>query len=183
MIPNEGQSAEPPLDFLWKAHSYTNEYIRFADAKAAFLVTIAAALAGALISSKVFDGLRLVSVADWPAAAWIAVFSILCLGSSVVCATWTVRPRLWGKDQKDVIFWGGIVRYDSADTFCAEVERLSEVEQAHAVGRHLYVLARICKRKYDWSNAAILFGTAGGLSAALAVLWIHFTDVAKVAVP
>ena len=46
MIPIDQQSSGPPLDFLWNVHSYTNEYIRFADAKAAFVVTIAAALVG-----------------------------------------------------------------------------------------------------------------------------------------
>lgn len=40
---------------LWDLHSYTNEYIRFADTKAAFIATACTALIGSLVASSTFD--------------------------------------------------------------------------------------------------------------------------------
>ena len=173
MIRGDEESREPPLDFLWKVHSYTNEYIRFADSKAAFIVAIAGALIGVVISSRVFDGLRRLPLGGWPAVSWCAFFAVTCLSISVVCATFTVRPRLWGSAQKGVIYWAGVMRHNSSHTFYCELNALSEQSRAEAVADHLYILASICARKYAWLNRGIIFGLAGAIGAALAVLWIH----------
>ena len=114
-------SAPPPnpmtqstdVDFLWKIHSYTNDYIRFADTKAAFTATLAAALIGILTSSQIFDGLLNQRFSAWPKAVWLGMAATGLLGLSILSAVFAVMPRLWrtqkplGKGQLDVVSWSG----------------------------------------------------------------------------
>jgi hypothetical protein len=51
----ETDDANSLEDFLWQVHEYTNEYIRFADTKAAFIVAASTALIGTSISSLILD--------------------------------------------------------------------------------------------------------------------------------
>src|SRR4051794_35473694 len=43
-----------PLDFIWKTHDYTNNYIRFADTKAGLIVVIISGLLAGLLNAKAY---------------------------------------------------------------------------------------------------------------------------------
>src|SRR5437763_11946832 len=54
-VPAPAAPAGPPapsLEFLWKVHSYTNDYIRFADTKAGIALALVAGLLATLFGSK-----------------------------------------------------------------------------------------------------------------------------------
>jgi hypothetical protein len=49
------KNADATAKFLWDVHKYTNDYIRFADTKAAFVAAASTALIGTLVGSNVLD--------------------------------------------------------------------------------------------------------------------------------
>ena len=83
-----GSGGVPVLDlqdFLWKTHSYMNDYIRFADTKAAVVIALSTALLGGLIAAEAHHGcsLRLLNFVEpaWK-ESWLGIgasFSILFL--------------------------------------------------------------------------------------------------------
>lgn len=85
--------------FVWRAHSYINDYIRLADAKAGALFAVFGAVVGLLIRQWT-DG-------DEPMTWWrMALFSSALLSSAIVLvlAIDVVRPRTRKSDQ-GYIFW------------------------------------------------------------------------------
>lgn len=115
-----GQPPAPgsALEFLWKVHGYTNEYIRFADPKAAFAVAVAAGLLAALFNAKchAFCSPSKLSLADatWDATRLGAVstMALSCLLGSTFLLSWAITPRLWKEFLKNLAWsithlWGG----------------------------------------------------------------------------
>jgi hypothetical protein len=100
----DGNSLE---DFLWQVHEYTNEHIRFADTKAAFIVAASTALISALVASLILDSLLRRALSVWSGSQWIAAFGLLLLSASVVLGVVAIRPRLWNKTPVGFIFLGG----------------------------------------------------------------------------
>jgi hypothetical protein len=48
----EGGDTPTQIEFAWHVHTYTNEYVRFADTKAAAVLAISAGLIGGLFAAK-----------------------------------------------------------------------------------------------------------------------------------
>ena len=172
--PAEKGDAPRRREFLWKVHAYTNDYIRFADAKAGFCAGVASALMGALFASR-FQDFFTKALARDPGATWnlLAGASLLAftfLGASVVAAIAAIRPRLWTHSNKGFIFWESISSYRTAAEFGAAYETQTELELNACLSHHLYSLATICRRKYACVNAAIWLTTIGGAFAAIALL-------------
>ncbi len=101
----ESSEAQPQIgrpqqqDFLWKTHSYINDYIRFSDTKAGFAITLSGALLGLLYSAKTHE-LFLKAPFDswsWPNCSSAASFALLIL--SVLSGVWTIRPRFGHKQR------------------------------------------------------------------------------------
>ena len=88
-------------DFLWKTHSYMNDYIRFADTKAAIVIALSTALLGGLITAEAHHWCspRLLNFVEpaWK-ESWLgigALLSILFLVLAFSCAIFAMTPRLW----------------------------------------------------------------------------------------
>jgi hypothetical protein len=110
--PAQHEPAPPGAEFVWKVHGYTNDYIRFADAKAGAVITWCAGLIALLFSIKAqtkfmspqitFTGI------DWKATALgaAAIAAFLFLGLSVTVGFLTILPRLWAGDaQPEPFTW------------------------------------------------------------------------------
>src|SRR2546428_5070756 len=106
-------------EFLWKVHSYTNDYIRFADAKAGFSVGIASALLAVLYAAKCHELFVTLAPVQRTPLAWVSVGAFLSLVASILAAVAAVRPRLWTHSDKGFIFWRGIAEYDGPEMFTA----------------------------------------------------------------
>lgn len=156
--------------FLWHIHDYTNEYIRFADAKAGVCVGIASALLGALFATKCHTLFTTSSGWQHPSLSLLAIASFLFLGFGIFASLFAVRPRLWTHSQKGLIFWGAIARFETADSFAAHYDSQSPHSLTERLSHNLYSLSKICVRKYFWVSAAILATAGGGVLAALVLL-------------
>lgn len=164
------------LGFAWSTHQYLNDYIKFADAKAGVLMT----LAGGLL---VFT-LRLDSFERAEDAKWFAILGIGCLSLSFVAGILTVTPRLFTKETKQhpwlslrqsfrpsltakgLIFWNGIQAYQDVEEFKREFFSRECQGLVDAVCEHNEELSAILCRKFFY------------LCWAMRLLWIGLTATA-----
>ena len=180
------------LEFAWKVHAYTNEYIRFADSKAGLALAVVAGLVATLFGAKghthlhysrlwfvcgaidgeatALGGLSLVGFLGLLAAAWLLIRAI-----------W---PRLWAKSQADIekekaanppvipggrglIFWDKVREHSTAAEYEGAVKQADVAAQLHQVADHVHTLAGIAKQKYDRILWAVLPGVIGAIATVL----------------
>jgi hypothetical protein len=165
--------AKERLDFLWRIHAYTNDYIRFADTKAGFVAGAVLAVIGALVASHPFDSLSQSPLTQLPYRVWFSASVLAVLVVSFTCALLAIRPRVKSAMPRGFIFWVSVVEHGSDMAYASECKKLSVDEMELNVSRHIYALAAICKRKYFWTNLSIMIGSAGGLLAGAVILTIH----------
>jgi hypothetical protein len=104
--------AMPAAEFVWKVHGYTNEYIRFADAKAGAIITWCAGLIALLFTIKAQSRFLPPQITftdiDWKATGLgaAAIVAFLFLTLSVTFGFLTILPRLWvGDAQSEPFTW------------------------------------------------------------------------------
>ena len=148
--------------FLWEVHRYTNEYIRFADTKAAFIAGVSTALIGGLVGSSLFDSCFRTKLCLWTGIQWAGVFGLFSLVASLGLSVAAIRPRLWNNASVGFIFWGSIKGHRTARNFTHAVQGLSTLERTAAISDHLFVLAGIADRKYAYVDRALFAGVIGG---------------------
>lgn len=164
------------LDFLWRIHSYSNEYIKTADAKAGFAAGSVLAIMGALIGSHAFDSVRQAGVAQQHNSIAFGALALLILSFSFISDLIAIRPRFKSTLPRNFIFWTGIVEHGSETAYAEGCARLSLEQMELDISKHIYALAVISKRKYYWTHVAILSGFAGGLMAGAVMLASHFAQ-------
>ena len=160
-------------EFVWNVHSYTNEYIRFADTKAAFTAGAATALIGGVVASSIFDSSLRVPLYQWSLLQWLALVGLLFLSISLWLCIAAIRPRLWNDTPVGFIFWNSIVAHGTAKQFTRAVHDLTERERSDAATDHLFILASIAKRKFECVDRAIYAGVIGGALAGIALFIQH----------
>jgi hypothetical protein len=164
-------SNEPAADqaarneFLWRVHSYINDYIRFADTKAQLTIGWSTAVAGALIAAHFYDGM----VWPWPALARLV--GLLALGVSIACAVIAVNPRLRTSQPKGYIYWNSVLGHGDKDNFVRAADSIGANEAGQHVANHIYDLASICRNKYWWVNLSILLAFAGSVLSGILFLY------------
>jgi|SRR5208337_832171 len=90
----------PSIEFIWKVHDYTNNYIRFADTKAALVIVVASGLTASLYAAQAHHYFRLSRLSLHAASGWATLLGVgsllafLCLGGSIFLAVLAVVPRL-----------------------------------------------------------------------------------------
>jgi hypothetical protein len=169
---------ESTSDFLWEVHKYMNEYIRFADTKAAFIAAAATALIGSLVASSLFDSSFRTSPCLWSKLQWMGIVSLLLLIVSLGFSIAAIRSRLWNKTSVGYIFWGSIAGHGSMLQFTRAVHELSLLGMTNAISDHLFVLSSIAKRKYGYVDWALSVGVAGGALAGIVLFVQHATRAA-----
>jgi Family of unknown function (DUF5706) len=175
-VSEENEGTKDRLDFLWKVHGYTNDYIKFADTKAGFAAGVAVAVMGALAASHPFDSIWGTPFTRLPYRVWFSAVALAILAFSFISALIAIRPRLKSHVPKGFIFWESVVAHESDIIFAGECKKLSADEMELNVSRHIYALAAICTRKYFWTNLSIWAGAVGGLLAGSTILVMHFTQ-------
>lgn len=172
------RSNEPDAEtsaFLWEVHRYTNEYIRFADTKAAFIAGASMALIGALVASSSLDSSFEITPSLWSKVQWLAALGLVLLVAALILSIFAIRPRLRKHSTAGFIYWGSIAGHGSATQYTEQVRALSARGRALAVSDHLFILATIAERKYAYVDRAMILGVIGGVFAGLALLVQHAT--------
>jgi len=169
---------ENKSQFAWNVHSYLCDFIKFGDAKAAFIC----GLSGSLVA-------WLIQLVDWhkgvTAESVLGAISIVPFCFAFLCGFAAIWPNLFtlksrkkkshpnqlegdGKETvtKGFVFWKCILVHGNANTFVKEMEGLSDSDPLKHVSHHNYELAEVADRKYWW----ITWGSRFFLAALLAVL-------------
>jgi hypothetical protein len=144
-------------EFLWNVHSYMNEYIRFADAKAGLVVAWASAMLGALAGARLHDKID----ANLQGAFCLA--GVLSLLIAFALAFWSIVPRLWTRQPIGYIFWKSILAHKSKDQFVSGIMAQSADELNGQVAGHVFDLAGICDAKFSYVNISIIFAFVGSV--------------------
>jgi hypothetical protein len=158
--------------FLWDVHKYTNEYIRFADTKAAFIAGVDAALVGTAVSSSLYDSCLRQTPCHWPAAVWLGNAGIIPLGISIAFCVSAIIPRLWHNVVHGFIYWDSVLAHGSPKQFIQAYDALLPESLTHELANHVYVLASIAKKKYGLVRKAVWSGVVGGVVTGVAV-WLQ----------
>jgi hypothetical protein len=157
--------------FLWDVHKYTNDYIRFADTKAAFVAAASTGLIGALVGSSALDSCFVVVPATW--LEWCGLAGLLLLATALVLSVLAIRPRLWNHTSVGYIFWESIQGHKTAQAFSQAIGELPGSGLTRATSDHLFMLASVATRKYGYVKWAIHAGIAGGLLAGIVLFARH----------
>ena len=159
--------------FLWEVHKYTNDYIRFADTKAAFIAGVSTALIGSLVASSIFDSVTKMGFCEITKMQWAGFVGLVALTASLGLSIAAIRPRLWNNTSVGYIFWGSVVGHKTAKQFTLAVNGLSKADRASAVSDHLFVLASIAKRKYSYVDHALIAGTVRAIFTGFVLFMQH----------
>jgi hypothetical protein len=160
------------VGFLWDVHRYTNEYIRFADTKAAFIAGVDAALIGTAISSSLFDSCLHRPPCHWSVALWLGIGGIIPLSISIAFCVLTIIPRLWHNATHGFIYWDSVIAHGSPKKFGDAFTALSSDGMTSELTNHIYVLGTIAKKKYGFVRKAIWSSVVGCVLTGMAV-WLQ----------
>ena len=180
-VPDAGKALPSEWEFAWKVHAYTNDYIRFADAKAGVVITWCASLVALLFAAKAHHNFmegRFTSdfSVGQTALATGSVLAYILLAAAVACAFWCVKPRLWTwrggvKQEKGLIYWGQVQQYPSPTAYAEALKQAQPTDLARAVAEHIYTVGGIAHAKFTWIGRSLIFGATGTLLAAIVVLF------------
>jgi hypothetical protein len=157
----EDSQNQDRVDFLWNVHSYLNEYVRFADAKAGLVVAWTSTLVGVLVAAKFQDGFgrSLLGV--------VGLVRFVCLLGGFASAFLAVAPRLGTTQPTGFVFWKSILAHKTREQFLARLTEQSPKNLEQHVAGHLYDLAETCKSKFAWVNRSIVLAFVGSILSGL----------------
>jgi hypothetical protein len=164
---------ESHLDFTWKTHEYINNYVRFADQKAVFVVAWCSAIIGALYATHLHGAVfhSHLSVMDISWSTTCAGAALTLMGVSFLSAAWAVIPRLPTKQRAGLVFWESILVHPNGELFAND---LGQCDQ-NALARHLCVqvhtLAEVARKKYRWLTLSMWLAFVGTTFGTLAILF------------
>lgn len=160
-------SHEETAEFLWNAHTYTNEHIRFADTKAELVIGWTSAILGALLASDFERHFAATTVG----ALAFAGFAFLV--AAFVAAFLAVIPRQPWKSEPGLIYWREILAHKDKAAYVAAIKAMPSDALPTHVGTHLYALARVCDKKFRFVTASIILAMIGSLLAGVMFLILH----------
>jgi hypothetical protein len=139
----------------------------------AFVAAASTALIGTLVGSTVLDSCFRINVCAWSATQWVGFIGLLCLSASLFLSVNAIRPRLWNSTSVGYIFWGSVAGHGTSQAFSHAVSDLTATERTTATSDHLFALATVAKRKYEFVKLAIYAGMPGGVLAGIALFTRH----------
>ncbi len=167
-----GSNDDRQVGYLWEVHKYTNEYIRFADTKAAFIAGVDAALIGTAVSASLFDSCLRQTPCHWSVALWLGIAGVIPLGLSIAFCVSAITPRLWHNATHGFIYWDSVVAHGSPKNFGHAFAALSSDGMTSELTNHIYVLGSIAKEKYGFVRKAVWSGVVGSVFTGIAV-WLQ----------
>lgn len=151
-------------EFAWNAHSYVNEYIRFADTKAQLVIGWVSAMVAALAAAGYNRHF------SWTFVGVISVTGISLLLCAFIFAFLTVFPRLSTERPRGFLFWRSISHFRCKEDFVAQVKTCTTEKLNDELYGHLFEVSRVCDAKYWWVRLSIAFAFVGSLVSGVAFL-------------
>jgi hypothetical protein len=160
------------LDFAWKTHEYINNYIRFADTKAAFVIAWSSAILGTLYVGRLHEA-ALQSHFTLKDISWVTTLATLAfpiLGTSFLIAAWSIIPRLSTRQLSGLIFWESILIHANGELYANALGRNDNNQLARHLCVQIHTVAAVARKKYFCVAVSMwmaFFGTGLGILAIL----------------
>lgn len=138
------------LPYAQGVHQYVNEYIRFADTKAAFLFAFVSGVIGFLFSKEMFIDINICRLFNLDLFVWLAFLGTLGLVVAGIFSFLVIKPQLFPRKQNGLIFWETVANYLNAKTYTAEVLALTDDGIVAQLIDHTYQLSLVARNKYRW---------------------------------
>jgi len=151
--------------FTSSVHAYINDYIKFADQKAAFVFAAVAAML-ALLQKNSVTKIWIKSPAMWSLTEALAACAVVSLLVSAAASLLVVLPRKKGSPT-GMVFWGAISKCRSAEEYASLVRAMEPAQLTKARLQHCHELSLVCTRKYKALSWAIWSAAAGFLATIL----------------
>lgn len=170
-------TVDPDPDQAWKALSLVNEWLRFAEAKAAAVIAVAGVSGGV-----VYNLVKGVSDAPCP----ISVMTIVSIGfilGAGVCSAMVFIPRrknpIQGDDFINLLFYSHIARkYPDEPTYAQVLSALTSnpIELTRHIAHQVHANAGVAQHKFDWATRGILatFGVLVSLAILASLVGWHY---------
>ncbi|MBE2919861.1 hypothetical protein HPK02_13855 [Anoxybacillus flavithermus] len=151
-------------DFVKQHHSYLNDYIKFADAKALGVITI-----NGLLVKLVF---KYLSNDFSETKHFLLLMGAILLLLGIFFAIYMVFPRTGYSNDQGLIFWENVVAMNR-ENFINSVKEISEKELFEKLIEQNYFLAQTSSKKYSILRKAFVFSFIGYLLLVVSgVFWI-----------
>lgn len=159
----KGSSTASGQAFQWSVHSYINEYIRYADTKAALVIAYASAMIGVLYARGLHKTFTEHAIGTWSLRVYLSAGAFSLLAVSILLAACSVAPRLSTHGDRGFVFWDDIRRHDSPDSYNGALCSLSSEDLTSQLSTHIFSLSGIAKNKFrlvGFSSWTALIGSA-----------------------
>lgn len=175
----DGLEAAPPLmgpqwsqtlDFLWKTHSYINDYIRFADQKSGVSIVFSTSLLGVYQGRNLYARLLAGTPVTWRFTEWLIAVGVAVLTCAVICAAWAIRPRLRGVPRAGYVYWGAIQAFGSSSGLWSSISSETPEGLTRYMSDQVFNASAICEQKFRWANRSVMASIVGGALSGLVLL-------------
>ncbi len=160
------------LDFAWKTHEYINNYIRFADTKAALIIAWSSAILGTLYVGRLHEAV-MQSHFTFKGISWATTLATLAfplLGVSFLAAAWSIIPRLPTKQLSGLVFWESILVHASGDLYANELGRNDTNQLTRHLCLQIHTVAAVARKKYLCITLSMWIALSGTILGILSIL-------------
>lgn len=160
------------LDFAWKTHEYINNYIRFADTKAAFVIAWTSAILGTLYVSHlhetVIESHLTLKGISWTTTLAASAFPLT--GVSFLAAAWSIIPRLPTKQLSGLVFWESILVHAGGEVYASALCRNDTIQLVRHLCVQIHTVASVARKKYLWITFSMWMAFSGTVLGILSIL-------------
>lgn len=160
------------LDFAWKTHEYINNYIRFADTKAAFVIAWTSAIFGTFYVGHLHEAV-IQSHFTLKNISWtitLASLALPLLSASFLAAAWSIIPRLPTRQLSGLVFWESILVHASGDLYANALGRNDTNQLTRHLCVQIHTVAAVARKKYRWITLSMWMAFTGTVLGILSIL-------------
>lgn len=156
--------------YLWNINTMIGENVRFSDTKAGSVIVLAGAVLSLLYGGGFHKSFAEHSLGQWRLNALAALLTFLFLGASVLCAAWSIRPRLVRNFAPGYVFWESILAHGSSAQFVRELNRRSRRELLDHLAIQIYSVSAVASAKFRWVGRAMILVMCGAVLGGIVLL-------------
>jgi hypothetical protein len=155
--------------YLWNINTMIGENVRFSDTKAGSVIVLAGAVLSLLYGGG-FHRSFAQPLGEWKLGALAALLTFFFLNAAVICAAWSIRPRLVRNFAPGYVFWESILAHGSSAKFVRELNRRSRRELLDHLAVQIYSVSAVASAKFRWVGRAMILCMAGALLGAIVLV-------------
>ncbi|EPM8107719.1 Pycsar system effector family protein [Enterococcus hirae] len=138
-------------------NKYLNDYIQFADTKAAIFISINGIVLGYIFSQ--LNKLKSINIME--TNQFFLVLSIFLLLIAYVFLFLVIFPRRKFKSGNGIIFWYDVSTYKEPSKYVEKVENIDNDELVNAITEQNFYLSKTAQKKYNSLFWSLLFSFIG----------------------